>query len=193
MRLWRIFVRRKHFVIILMLLGTALNANNLIMDPDCDHPEQGELAISEGKQQGTLIHFEENLSWNRCWKLELKRYTIRANGNKTVNLCVRIGGNKKQSGFPCAPNTVYSFSLEIKGNAPRAMLDSMNGTMPKKPISATEKKQNPPSTYLNRSRNGRSTGGPSKQVRRQNVPHCVYSSGVMTGATICRKNLATGC
>ena len=123
MRLWRIFVRRKHFVIILMLLGTALNAQNLILDPDCDHPEQGELAISEGKQQGTLIHFEENLSWNRCWKLELKQYAVRANGNKTVNLCVRIGGNKKQSGFPCAPNTVYSFSLEIKGNAPRAMLD----------------------------------------------------------------------
>ncbi|MBO4648131.1 MAG: hypothetical protein J5806_08240 [Lentisphaeria bacterium] len=101
----------------------TVNAQNLVQDGECDDPKSGELAIVEGVQQGALTHFEENLSWNHCWKLEIQRYKIAGNGSKSINLCVRIGRGEKQHGFVCEPNTSYSFSLEIKGNAPRAMIN----------------------------------------------------------------------
>ena len=101
----------------------TVTAQNLIQDPECDDPKSGELAIIEGAGQGTLTHYEENLSWNHCWKLEIQRYKIAGNGSKSINLCARIGRGEKQHGFVCEPNTVYSFSLEIKGNAPRAMIN----------------------------------------------------------------------
>ena len=61
MRLWRIFVRRKHFVIILTLLGTALNAHNLIMDPD---------RIVTTRNRANLQSVKENSKFMRAHRRE---------------------------------------------------------------------------------------------------------------------------
>ena len=69
---------RKHFFIAAGLLLSILAASgqNLIKDPECDKADSGELSIIEGNKQGALTHFEENLTWNHCWKLEIKQYQI---------------------------------------------------------------------------------------------------------------------
>lgn len=96
------------------------NARNLIVDQECDNPESGELRIIEGSRQGTLTHLKNDVAKNHCWKIEISKYV--AQSKKNINLIVRIGGSRNLSGFPCEPKTVYSFSLKIKGKAPRAFL-----------------------------------------------------------------------
>ena len=98
-------------------------AGELILDPDCDKPELGEMSITEGSRQGTLTDFSEEQNGNRCRKLEIRQYKTDAEGRRSINLCIRIGGGKNLHGFPCEPNTCYSFSLEIKGSASRAMIN----------------------------------------------------------------------
>ena len=116
------FLKRSFIHLFLFCGLLSADAQNLIRDPDCDRRNAGELAIIEGAKQGTLTHFEENLTWNHCWKLEIRQYKTDAEGRRSINLCARIGAGEKQHGFPCEPDTIYSFSLEIKGKASRAMI-----------------------------------------------------------------------
>jgi len=113
--------------ITMALFAAALpvKAQNMIVDSDCDkNPEAGESSIAEGAQQGKLTQFVEDATWNRCLKFELTDFSTDKDGKRRVNTGLRIGGTKKLFGFPCKPETTYKFSLEIKGDAPRAMLDA---------------------------------------------------------------------
>ena len=66
-------------------------------------------------------HFEaskstEDLTWNNCLKLELKKL------NKgCVGAILLIGKDGKKTGFPAKPETTYEFSFEVKGTVPNAV------------------------------------------------------------------------
>ena len=105
-----------------LLTVLPLAAQNLIKDPDINQKTLSpEFRICEVSSQGTLTQFIEPSTWNRCLKLELKKYHVAKNGRKSYALGVLMGGNKKLTGFPVKPGHTYHFSIEVRGQANRAM------------------------------------------------------------------------
>lgn len=107
-----------------LLLPGMLGAANLIKDADVNKtPMSPDFSICENPALGTLSVFEENATWNRCLKLELKKYSTLRNGKKGYNVGVLLGGEAKKPGFPVKPSTTYRFAVDIKGTAPRVMFN----------------------------------------------------------------------
>ena len=95
-----------------------LSAQNLIQNGDFTHVKHNALYPECGTNGGKASLFTEELTWNKCGKLEISRIIKDKNGNETASASVWIGGNTgKGGGFPVKPNTIYRFSVEIKGNA----------------------------------------------------------------------------
>ncbi len=115
---------KKIFLLLLIVLAFAVHAQNLIKDPEIDlSPLSSEFSLSGNSKLGKISQFVEDATWNRCLKLELIDYHVNAEGKRSVNLGVRLGGQEKFAGAPCKPDTTYKFSLEIKGKANRAMIN----------------------------------------------------------------------
>ena len=111
---------------IALLAGICLLANgqNLIKDGDCNaDPMSEEFGQGGAADQAKLSIFTEDLTWNRCLKFELTGFGKDKEGKHFVNTFVRLGGARGSFGFPCKPDTAYRFSVEIKGDAPRAMIN----------------------------------------------------------------------
>ena len=105
------------------LLSGTLGAQNLIVDSDCKQgPASGEFTVSENAVQGKLSKFTEE-DGNTCLKFELVKCGADKNGKKRVGTGILIGGDKKLQGFPCKPDTVYKFTVKVKGEAARAMFN----------------------------------------------------------------------
>ena len=100
----------------ILLSGGLLQAQNLIKNGDFDKPLDQECRFDAAPGVHKTGIFTEDLTWNKCLKLEVARHITDKNGKKYYAL-VRIGGDRQNNGFPVKPNTVYSFSLELKGEA----------------------------------------------------------------------------
>ena len=117
-----------------LFAGVCLLANgqNLIKDGECNSdPMSEEFGQGGAVDQAKLSIFTEDSTGNRCLKFELLKYRTDKDGKRLVNTFVRFGGNRKTWGFPCKPDTTYRFSVEIKGDAPRAMFNYQQWDDPK--------------------------------------------------------------
>ena len=100
--------------IFLLTAAQMLSAQNLIRNGDFDKPLDAECRYDARPGVKKSGIFTENLTWNKCLKLEVAKYSADRNGRK-YNAIVRIGGDAENNGFPVKPNTLYSYSLELKG------------------------------------------------------------------------------
>lgn len=66
---------------------------------------------------GRISLITEELTWNKCGKLEIDKIGRDKDGNETVSAGVWIGGDGKTGGFSCKPDTVYRYQLQVKGTA----------------------------------------------------------------------------
>ena len=66
--------------------------------------------------------FTEDLSWNKCGRLKILGYAPYGKNHKVATASVLIGVEGKEPGFKCKPDTVYRYSVQIKGNVDRAFI-----------------------------------------------------------------------
>jgi Carbohydrate family 9 binding domain-like/Carbohydrate binding domain len=103
-------------------------AGNLIKNSDGDAKNfRIEYRSTAGSKHMTLSKFTEDLTWNNCIKLKIDKFY----GDKKVNGGVMCGGEKTIAGFPVKPNTVYKFSIEIKGTASRCSVSAIQWNGPR--------------------------------------------------------------
>ncbi len=110
----------KRKFVFMVVLGWAcglLSAQNFIQNPDFDKHFEPECRFDMTPGALKVSVFTEDSTWNKCLKLEVKAYHKQKDGAERIFGTVRIGGDKKNNGFAVKPNTVYSYSLELKGNA----------------------------------------------------------------------------
>lgn len=101
-------------------------AQNLIQNGDFTQVKHTGLYPECGTNGGKASLFTEESTWNKCGKLEVDKIMKDKNGNETANAYVWIGGDSsKGGGFAVKPNTVYRFSVEIKGNAADAGVNAV--------------------------------------------------------------------
>lgn len=97
-----------------LLCATALFADNLIRNGNFDQPMTPECRIDNTAEKHAKVSlFTEDLTWNKCAKFELLSI-LNISGREQVGATVVFGGDK--FGFPVKPDTVYTFSFEVKGN-----------------------------------------------------------------------------
>ncbi|MFA6930734.1 MAG: sugar-binding protein [Lentisphaeria bacterium] len=97
--------------IVLLFCCAYLGANNLLRHGSFD----GDASIAEFRTNGGKFSlFTEELTWNRCGKLEIDRVYESADETKHA-ASVWIGADGKLPGFPVKPETKYQFSIEIRG------------------------------------------------------------------------------
>lgn len=102
------------------------HAENLIKNSDLNAPLGKECRIdntSAGHVE--LSQFTEDLTWNKCAKLELIKFIKRQDNHERVCANIIFGGGIGRSGFPVKPNTTYDFSLELKGTAAGAAIKAV--------------------------------------------------------------------
>lgn len=112
---------------IVLLLG-GLTAENLIRDPEFDRNVTAECHADANPGVLKRHQFTEDLTWNKCLRLEvLKYYRKNKDAGESYYARILIGGVPKKHGFAVYPNTIYKFSLELKGDIPAKNI-SLNGT-----------------------------------------------------------------
>ena len=77
--------------------------------------------ISARKYSGFDL-FTEAGGENKCGILKILGYASSGKNYKVAAASVLIGTNGKETGFNCKPNTVYRYSIQVKGNVDRAFL-----------------------------------------------------------------------
>ena len=103
------------FLFNLVLFCVTLSGQNLVKNSDFDKPLDAEISISSypGMEKSSI--FTEDLNQNKCLKLEVLKYKKHPKtGNPFYFQRLYIGGRKQ--GIPVNPNTIYSYSFELKGN-----------------------------------------------------------------------------
>lgn len=93
-------------------LTAAAPAQELFVNGNLDGKENFVISGWAGGT-GKASVFTEDKSWNRCLKIEVVKV-----GDKSVNLYPYLGRTRNQAGIVLKPDTVYDFSMEVKGNAP---------------------------------------------------------------------------
>ena len=66
--------------------------------------------------------FTEDSNWNKCGVLKILGYAPYGKNHKVATASVLIGVHGKETGFKCKPDTVYRYSVQVKGNVDRAFL-----------------------------------------------------------------------
>ena len=91
---------------------------NLIRNPDFERKLDDECRheTDPGVMKKTI--FTEDRTWNRCLKIEAVKYREDKKLGKVFYSVIRLGGDGKTPGFAVKPNTIYSYSIELKGNLP---------------------------------------------------------------------------
>ena len=96
---------------------------NLVKDADVNSkPLSSEFRLFGSAKQGGISDFEEDATWNRCAKLELKACDVSSAGVTNVNLGLQVGGDAKHAGFPVRGGSKYRFSFEMRGDAPMVII-----------------------------------------------------------------------
>lgn len=104
-------------------------AQNLIVNGDFTKVTHTALYPECRSNGGKVSLFTEELTWNKCGKLEVDKIITKKDGKEVVNAGVWIGGHAgKNGGFTVKPDTTYRFSIEIKGNAGSARISAMEWT-----------------------------------------------------------------
>ncbi len=101
---------------LLLLSGGLLSAQNLIKNPEFDRPAREECSLDSNPGVIKMTQFTEDLTWNKCLRLDVVKHHKKADGSESYYALVLIGGAPKKHGFAVKPNTVYKFSLEAKGD-----------------------------------------------------------------------------
>ena len=100
----------------ILLFPVLLNAGELIRLGDMDKAQAKDLHAECATNGGKLSFFTEEYTWNRCGKLEVDKIH-RQQKYELVNAALIIGRNGKNAGAICKPDTTYTFSVMVKGNA----------------------------------------------------------------------------
>ena len=113
---------KRIFTLIATAGAITASAGNLIKNSDGDAKNYRiEYRSTASSKHMTLSKFIEDLTWNNCIKLKIDKFY----GDKKVNGGVMCGGEKTIAGFPVKPNTVYKFSIEIKGTGSRCSVSAL--------------------------------------------------------------------
>ncbi len=112
----------------LLLVAGSLPASDLLRNGSFDLPLAPEVRSDFKGDCIKLSQHVEDLTWNKCAKLEIIAYDHDAKGNARTYARVFIGGDASAAGFPCRPNTEYSYSVEMRGTVPRAFLGAVEWT-----------------------------------------------------------------
>ena len=112
---------KKHLLILFALLALpCLAQEELLTNGAFDAQNfRAELFTDFAKDTWKLSLFTEEYNWNRCLKAELAQFT-ETEGKRRLNVALYFGRSGNQPGFKVKPNSVYQFSFEAKGTAPRA-------------------------------------------------------------------------
>ncbi|OGV32480.1 MAG: hypothetical protein A2020_02190 [Lentisphaerae bacterium GWF2_45_14] len=120
-------ILKKLSVSAFFLLAIALNAN-IIKNSDFDGKLFPEYRRSGNLQNNNFSIFTEDLTWNKCGKLELIRYDEDKDGLKSYSAGIIIGGDENLAGFSVTPGETYKFSMELKGTVKGAFVALMYWT-----------------------------------------------------------------
>jgi len=97
---------------------SAVAAPNLIINGNMgDDAKFAAECRTDGDSTGKLSLYTEDLTWNKCGKLEVVAIKKSAQGSDVINANAWIGLNDKGllPGFEVKPNTTYSFSIDLRG------------------------------------------------------------------------------
>lgn len=109
--------------------GLCFSANaNLIKNCDFDGKLFPEYRRAGHLKNNSFTVFTEDLTWNKCGKLEIIRYNEDEKGLKSYGSGVIIGGEKSVAGFSVKSGETYKFSLELKGTVKGASVGAMYWT-----------------------------------------------------------------
>ncbi len=91
---------------------------NLIKNPDFDRKLDGEFRYDATTGAMRRSIFTEDRTWNKCLKVEALKYKEDKKLGKVFYTAIRLGGDGKAPGFEVKPNTIYTYSVELKGTLP---------------------------------------------------------------------------
>ena len=117
-------MKAKTVVLAMAVLASAVSvAANLIRDADVAGPQLSpEFRLYGTRSQGGISCYEEEYTWNRCVKLELRELAVDSAGVTNVNLGLLVGGDASHDGFPVRGGAKYRFSFEMRGDAPNVIV-----------------------------------------------------------------------
>jgi hypothetical protein len=101
---------------------SASSAQNLIINSDMSNEAKfAKECRSDGGKTGKLSLFSENLTWNKCGRLEVVATQKSDTGSDVINANAWIGCNEAGTlpGFFVRPNTTYTFSIDLRGTPKR--------------------------------------------------------------------------
>lgn len=97
----------------------ASGAPNLILNGDMsDQAKFAAECVTDGNETGRLTLHSEELTWNKCGRLEVVAVsTNAATGTSVINANAWIGMTPGSAlpGFRVRPNTTYAFSIDLRG------------------------------------------------------------------------------
>ena len=103
------------FSVLVLSACLAVPAQNLLKNGAFDNADfSGEVAIQQTHGRVKVVLETENLTWNRCLRMQIVSLKNTAKA-QLLNTLVRVGKNGKNMGFPVEPDATYDFSFEIKG------------------------------------------------------------------------------
>lgn len=123
-------MNKKNWFVIGLLTALPLCGQNLIVNSDFSG-NQTNLVPECRSNGGAIALFTEDLTWNKCGQLKVDKIAKTPDGHEQVSSAVWIGGGKNNlnndspGGFECKPDTVYQFSLDIRGTAPAASVSAI--------------------------------------------------------------------
>lgn len=111
---------KKSLLPLMLISGCMLGAEtpNLIRNSDFDRNLDREFRYDAAAGAMKRSIFTEDRTWNKCLKIESKKYTDNKQIGKVFYTAVRLGGDGKTPGFEVKPNTIYTYSIELKGDLP---------------------------------------------------------------------------
>ncbi len=104
------------------LCGIMPLSANLIKDSGFDSDKFNEVYYTQSNGVGAInvSRIVENMTWNKCLKMEIASFLER-NGGKSIAAELVFGKTNGKPGFAVEPDTVYNFSFDFKGT-PRLSL-----------------------------------------------------------------------
>ena len=111
---------KKSLLPLMLFSGCLLGAEtpNLIRNSDFDRNLDQEFRYDAAAGAMKRSIFTEDRTWNKCLKIESVKYTDNKQLGKVFYTAVRLGGDGKNPGFEVKPNTIYTYSIELKGDLP---------------------------------------------------------------------------
>ncbi|MDY0177008.1 MAG: hypothetical protein RBT25_08990 [Lentisphaeria bacterium] len=76
------------------------------------------------KDHHEISLFQEDYTWNKCLKLEVKKIEPDAEGVRKIYARLWIGFDGKTPGLQVKPNCTYQVSVELRGNVPSASVST---------------------------------------------------------------------